>query len=106
MGRPKLARLGARLTVLETRRMPVAEHPPEFIRMRGRKLQARNMRIKLRDLWTCQHCGRTTDELEIDHITPVAQGGTEHDHNMQSLCVQCHLAKTAIDNAETARRRS
>jgi len=66
-------------------------------RITGRALQARNERIKERDGWTCQACGRISDNLEVDHITPVSRGGTDDDSNLQSLCAGkglCHEQKT------------
>jgi len=33
-------------------------------------------------------------ELELDHIVNVAQGGTDDESNLQSLCVSCHKVKS------------
>jgi len=33
-------------------------------------------------------------ELELDHIVNVAQGGTDDEFNLQSLCSPCHKKKT------------
>lgn len=33
----------------------------------------------------------------IDHIIPLAHGGTDADDNCQALCVECHDAKTRSD---------
>lgn len=63
-------------------------------RLTGRHLQRRNARIKLRDLYTCQECGRVTDELEIDHIVPLSRQGTDDDSNVRSLCTDCHRRKS------------
>lgn len=54
----------------------------------------------------CAHCGATT-ALELDHIVPLAAGGTNHPTNLQALCHTCHLAKTAHEaaRARTPRRR-
>ncbi|CEI54487.1 hypothetical protein [Acinetobacter bereziniae] len=35
-----------------------------------------------------------TQDLELDHIVNIAQGGTEDESNLQSLCVECHKVKT------------
>jgi 5-methylcytosine-specific restriction protein A len=50
-------------------------------------------KIHLRDNWTCQHCRRVTAQLELDHIVNVAQGGTDDESNLQSLCPPCHKDK-------------
>jgi 5-methylcytosine-specific restriction protein A len=38
------------------------------------------------------HVALSTD---VDHILPVAQGGTEDASNLQGLCHSCHSRKTA-----------
>ncbi len=45
--------------------------------------------------YKCQDCGVSKDEcpLEIDHIVPVAQGGSDELSNFQALCVVCNRAK-------------
>jgi 5-methylcytosine-specific restriction protein A len=37
-------------------------------------------------------------ELELDHIVNVAQGGTDDEKNLQSLCVPCHKKKTSKES--------
>lgn len=40
-------------------------------------------------------------DLEVDHITPIAEGGHPFDPgNLQTLCSDCHLEKTAAENSE------
>lgn len=41
----------------------------------------------------CRHC-RTTENLEMDHIRPIYQGGKHTFENVQTLCHQCHRRKT------------
>lgn len=45
-----------------------------------------------RDGFRCQHC-RSSDNLQIDHITPLVRGGTNDLHNLQLLCGPCNLRK-------------
>jgi 5-methylcytosine-specific restriction endonuclease McrA len=40
----------------------------------------------------CVICGDSGD-IEIDHITPVSQGGGSERANLQPLCRQCHCRK-------------
>ena len=60
----------------------------------GRPWRRLKAKIHLRDKYTCQCCGVVTMELELDHIVNVAQGGTDDESNLQSLCVPCHKEKT------------
>jgi len=45
---------------------------------------------------TCVQCG-ATDDLEIDHITPISKGGTSEESNLQVLCRRCNRAKKDKD---------
>ena len=46
----------------------------------------------------CTHChtkGKITPATEVDHITPIAEGGDRLDEgNCQALCHSCHSRKT------------
>jgi 5-methylcytosine-specific restriction protein A len=42
----------------------------------------------------CEHCGRTGD-LTLDHIVPLARGGTNESDNVRVLCRACNGAKGA-----------
>lgn len=54
--------------------------------------------VKRRAHHTCQNCGNPG--TEVDHITPVSQGGTHDLDNLQLLCRRCHKAKTNRERAE------
>lgn len=60
----------------------------------GRPWRRLKAKIHLRDKYTCQCCGVVTMELELDHIINVAQGGTDDESNLQSLCPECHKVKS------------
>ena len=51
---------------------------------------------------TCRHCGAPA--TEVDHVTPLAHGGTHERRNLQGLCVRCHRAKTQRDALDGRRR--
>ena len=54
-------------------------------------------KVLSRDNNTCLNCG-STKILEVDHIIPIALGGSKEDiENMQVLCKNCHKKKTAKD---------
>lgn len=45
-----------------------------------------------RDSHKCSYCGSTYD-LTIDHIIPVAKGGTSIIENLRTLCGRCNMSK-------------
>ena len=48
-----------------------------------------------RNNYQCQSCGKTNQEtqLSIDHIIPLAQGGSNDISNLQTLCLSCNQSK-------------
>ena len=83
-------------------------------RLRGRKAQARRLRLWSKDP-CCAKCGKLTDYpsgFEADHIIPLFKGGEDKEENMQILCVTrdgqgrkagCHEDKTNADLSRTAK---
>jgi 5-methylcytosine-specific restriction enzyme A len=62
--------------------------------------------ILKRDKGLCQHCikqGRSVVANEVDHIVPKHRGGTDDHANLQSLCIECHTAKTAREGQRALR---
>ncbi len=56
------------------------------------------LEVLKRDDYTCQACGRSPAntkgiELHVDHIMPLAKGGTNVPENLQTLCNECNLGK-------------
>ena len=49
-----------------------------------------------RDFYKCQSCQKTGREIEltIDHIIPLAKGGTNDISNLHTLCRQCNQKKS------------
>jgi 5-methylcytosine-specific restriction enzyme A len=45
-----------------------------------------------RDNHQCQSCGQTK-KLSIDHIIPLANGGSNDISNLQTLCGSCNSSK-------------
>lgn len=50
-----------------------------------------------KDKFTCQYCGRSAPDvvLHVDHIIPVAKGGTNDILNLVTSCSDCNLGKGA-----------
>ncbi len=53
------------------------------------------MRVVRRDNYTCQECGvhLRDDEVEFDHIIPVARGGSSEGDNIRLTCFECNRDK-------------
>jgi len=66
----------------------------------GRPWRRLREQIFTRDKFTCQVCGRVGGDLELDHIVNVAKGGTDDDHNLQTICTTCHKPKTHAESQE------
>lgn len=61
---------------------------------RSKRWRAVRWQILRRDQFRCVKCGRT-DGLQVDHITPIREGGEEFEScNLQTLCRRCHGRKT------------
>ena len=53
-----------------------------------------------RDKGLCQPClksNRVTPAAQVDHTTPVAEGGTNAESNLQAICKACHDIKTQAE---------
>lgn len=56
---------------------------------------AQKKRVAASQRWTCNECREVLDEnYEIDHIHPLARGGSNAVQNLQALCRACHAHKT------------
>ena len=65
-----------------------------------RKAISKKIRFEVfkRDKFTCQYCGRKAPDvvLNVDHITPVAKGGTNDILNLVTSCFDCNNGKRAV----------
>lgn len=62
--------------------------------------------VKVRDKYTCQLCGRVTEEGDADHKLSLSKGGKDELENLQWLCrVPCHQDKTIREAGGTAKMR-
>ena len=67
---------------------------PDYQRMRRQVLREEPM---------CRICG-VRPAVSVDHIIPVAQGGTHARGNLRGLCRKCHDARSKAQSAEGRRR--
>lgn len=63
---------------------------------------AARARILARDP-ICKHCGQRPSTI-ADHITPVAEGGSDDETNGQGLCAPCHDLKTHAEQQRGMKR--
>lgn len=65
--------------------------------MAKRKALTKKIRFEVfkRDKFTCQYCGRSAPDvvLEVDHIKPVAEGGSNDVMNLITSCFDCNRGK-------------
>lgn len=52
--------------------------------------------VLTRDGYTCRYCGRSapTVAIHVDHIIPVAKGGTDDPANLVAACEECNQGKS------------
>lgn len=63
------------------------------------------LRLCERQKWKCAACGiRCKGKHEIDHIKPLARGGSNWPSNLQMLCGTCNAKKWALDPIVFAQR--
>lgn len=70
---------------------------------RGKVSNKLRFSIYERDGYRCRKCGRSTDDLEIDHILPISKGGKSIPDNLQTLCHSCNYQKSNTIEPGTVR---
>jgi hypothetical protein len=55
-------------------------------------------KILKRDNYTCQYCGQHAPnvKLEVDHVIPVIEGGTDDEDNLKTACYACNRGKEGL----------
>ena len=53
-----------------------------------------------RDNHTCRYCRSTEGQLTVDHVTPVALGGTDDPSNLVAACRDCNAGKASSNPDE------
>lgn len=61
---------------------------------------SRRLRFEIlaRDSHTCRYCGRAAPEvaLQVDHVIPVALGGSDEPANLATACADCNGGKSSV----------
>ena len=55
--------------------------------------EMRKRQVFERDMWRCRKCASVL-QLQCDHVVNRSSGGTHDMENLQTLCSNCHYAKT------------
>lgn len=68
-----------------------------------RNVPARIRHLMIKSHPYCSYCGSRPPEvvLHVDHITPLAHGGSNEEINLQVLCDSCNLGKGAMKQEAT-----
>src|SRR5512139_1630422 len=53
-----------------------------------------------RDNYTCRYCRSADNPLRVDHVTPVALGGTDDPTNLVAACQDCNAGKSSTSPDE------
>ena len=102
-GCPALTREGRCAVHQPAQRDRSSEGPRPSASQRGYDATWRKRRLMhLRAHPLCAECGRVA--TDVDHIVPLARGGTGADDNLQSLCHGCHSRKTNREDGGGWRR--
>ena len=93
----RLMTIKPRVAVMPGRGLATAQTPSEM-RITGRRLQDRRLRLWARDP-RCASCRKLTDfnAFHLDHVVALVNGGPDTDENCQVLCIECHKTKTSSD---------
>ena len=78
---------------LKRRRTEVRDKPKRDVSRRTR------YEVMKRDGFRCQICGKAVDDdvtLHVDHIIPLAKGGSNAKNNLRTLCDGCNLGKSDL----------
>lgn len=67
----------------------------ETVRQRPNITPATRARISRRDNGACRYCHDTVGPHQIDHVVPIALGGTNHPRNLVLACENCNRRKGA-----------
>jgi len=74
---------------------------------RGYDAEWSKVRLRyLRDHPFCEYQTRCdgAPATEVDHVTPLADGGTHHPDNLKAACKACHSRKTMTTDAHLRKR--
>lgn len=81
-------------TTVERRRASSRQHGREWLRISRAHLMRHPLCADPFGIHAAQ--GTEAPATEVDHIVPLARGGTHHASNLQSCCRSCHSRKSVL----------
>jgi 5-methylcytosine-specific restriction protein A len=102
-----LATLKPRLKAASTHRVQMLEAKAGTTpRIRGSKWMTTRERVALAHGYRCVDCGCVwvASRDQMDHDTPLEQGGSNEDSNLRPRCITCAQAKTRREAMDRAGR--
>jgi 5-methylcytosine-specific restriction endonuclease McrA len=96
----RLTTLKPRVQTLNTQRVATLEAKAGTTeRVRGRAWMATRQRVAVAQQFKCRRCGCVWLPWrdQVDHRTPLEQGGSNDEGNLDLLCDLCHKLKTAAE---------
>ncbi len=109
---------GGKAEILETHDATIATAQDVFpypsvirliclIRAPRARIKLTRREVFLRDGYTCQYCGRRTNDLTLDHVIPRHRGGPHTWENLTSACRACNHRKggKSVQEARMSLRR-
>ena len=95
------------LRTLESRRLPTLGQRANMARrLKTSQRDAQRLRVWKKSP-RCASCAAVVafESFELDHVTPLCDGGDTGDDNAQVLCQPCHRYKTVTEIRDRARTR-
>lgn len=85
-------------------RLPGAHDPPIWFIQGSFQEAAMALSVRTRfevfkrDEFTCRYCGRKSPEvvLQVDHVVPVCDGGSDDEMNLVTSCWECNSGKSSV----------
>lgn len=105
LDRKKARRLNGERRALEKKRIKRAKRRAKEHAAPGRISNGLSSKLLESQQGKCIYCkGALGDSYELDHIMPLALGGTNEDSNIQLLCRTCNISKGHSHPIEYARK--
>ncbi len=73
--------------------LPLVIRLQHYINIPHKHVPLTRKNLMHRDKYTCQYCGKTGNDMTIDHVLPRSRGGKDEWENMVVACLRCNVGK-------------